>query len=218
MSRLRATMNQILEEVLVAIREGRRVRRKLPEGGRIFLDRPLPFLCLLRIPENAPDTAMERLISTESSYLILPHSTRGKRDYNNFLSHIAAELSKRFESLLLIEIWEEALGKQAELDEDDFETSYPPPTFRIYSYGGRQPVETIGTLRRALAKLRFLRQSATVEQGFVPFGKEAPRSSALTLTQCRRMNVYAIGIEIGPAPINKAHRFGFRFRSNYETA
>jgi uncharacterized protein (TIGR02421 family) len=50
----------------------RRVRRALPGGGRLHVDRLLPFLCLYRWPAGDPPTGSKQLATTQAAYLIAP--------------------------------------------------------------------------------------------------------------------------------------------------
>ena len=51
--------------------EGKCVRRRLPGKGRINIDRPLPFLCIYRFPNNRDDRGTAHLVLGEGSYLIV---------------------------------------------------------------------------------------------------------------------------------------------------
>ncbi len=56
--------------------KGEAVRFKLPGGGRLHIDRPLPFLCVYRRPEGHADTGTEQLLTSQAAYLIVSSSTQ----------------------------------------------------------------------------------------------------------------------------------------------
>ena len=60
-----------LEEVANCIRDGRPVRRELPDGGRLHIDRPLPFLCV-HIAEEGVEQVARDVAQANASYLIAP--------------------------------------------------------------------------------------------------------------------------------------------------
>lgn len=45
----------------------------LPGGGQLHIERPQAFLCLYRHPNSRVDTGTERLLTTQTSYLIAAH-------------------------------------------------------------------------------------------------------------------------------------------------
>jgi uncharacterized protein (TIGR02421 family) len=52
------------------LRRNKRVRRILCGGGRLHIDRLLPFLCVHRWPAGEAPSGSERLIATQASYLV----------------------------------------------------------------------------------------------------------------------------------------------------
>ena len=62
------TGEALLEIVKTRLAEARPIRRTLPDGGRLHIDRPVPFLCVYRKVEHDPGTA--DLVRTQASYLI----------------------------------------------------------------------------------------------------------------------------------------------------
>ena len=64
-----------MTELIAVVRErlaaGKPIRRTLGGGGRLHIDRPLPFLCVYRAPAG-PDLGTADLVRTQASYLIAP--------------------------------------------------------------------------------------------------------------------------------------------------
>lgn len=63
-------MNPLVEIARARIAAGKPVRRTLPGGGRLHVERALPFLCVYRRPADRPDPGTAELIRAQASYLI----------------------------------------------------------------------------------------------------------------------------------------------------
>ena len=70
--------DRLIEAVKERLGDDLRIRRTLPEGGRLHIDRPLPFLCVYRRPSDGDD-GTDRLVTTEASYLTGSGSARQAR-------------------------------------------------------------------------------------------------------------------------------------------
>ena len=77
MSNVRPICPQIeenwLADILECIREGKSVRRELPRGGRLHIDRPLPFLCVHIAGDDAEPVARD-IAQANAFYLVAPHA------------------------------------------------------------------------------------------------------------------------------------------------
>ena len=68
----RAISSSLVDSVCQRLARNQRVRRTLPNKGRLHIDRQLPFLCVYRQPPNYDDAGTERLVKGEASYLVAP--------------------------------------------------------------------------------------------------------------------------------------------------
>ena len=66
--------NRFIKTVCARLNENKRVRRTLPQWGRVHIDRQLPFLVVYRRPPNHTDPGTERLVLGEASYPHLEHA------------------------------------------------------------------------------------------------------------------------------------------------
>ena len=110
---------QFLEEITARLRDGKRVRRRLPGGGRLHIDRGVPFLCIHR--RIAPtetharrDEGTPRLVIGESSHLVASGARQWEDDLSGLVSSIADAVSDLFGAFLLLEVWSAPLKKQSE--------------------------------------------------------------------------------------------------------
>ena len=59
----------LVSDVRQRLLANKRVRRTLPNGGRLHIDRQLPFLCVYRAPQHQ-DVGTSRFVVGEASYLV----------------------------------------------------------------------------------------------------------------------------------------------------
>ncbi len=144
-------------EVLERLRNGGRVRRKLDELGRVFIDRPLPFLFVYRTPAARIDPGTSQLITGQAASLRASGRRRRQSELSTFVRTIAGGLAADFGAFLLVELWSRpqtadatdevspfefviAHGPNSDIQDtaDDFEAAvegirvptFPPPTVR----------------------------------------------------------------------------------------
>lgn len=81
------------------------VQRHLPLGGKLHIDRALPFLCLYRKPLDRKDPGTPLLLRGEPSYLIASADPSHQLGLSILIQGIADKMSRRFGSFLLVELW-----------------------------------------------------------------------------------------------------------------
>jgi len=148
-------MDPPTEKIRMEIDGGQPVKHKLPGRGRLYIERPLPFLCLYRTRPNGRDRDTRKLLMGEASFLIASGDHTYHDALQKIVGEVAASLSKRFGAFLLLEIW---ASVQNIRDRDD-----PAPGFRILSRPDRPLTRTIETLMHGLKRVRIQRHSATVD-------------------------------------------------------
>jgi len=187
----------LIEEPLIAaivkrLETGKSIRRTLPSGGYLHIDRQLPFLLVYRRSASQEDTAIDQLLRGESSYLIANSQRRFNKGLVKLVSAIAEMLADSFGAVLLIEIWS---GK-----ETDFTQVTPSirPAFRILSRPDDVVSSLSRTLQKALARIKVQRMLAQVEQvdSSKPWAPGLPGLIAPELI--RRISCHRLGIAIRP--------------------
>jgi uncharacterized protein (TIGR02421 family) len=117
----------IVEDVLAAIDNGKPFRLDFPDGGRLHIDRPLPFLCVCVTARS--DFAARDVASSNASYLISPD-----RDFAVLIVEtIGKALMERFGAFIVFDVGE--LERDRLLTED---APYLPP-FEITVSATDQP-------------------------------------------------------------------------------
>ena len=148
-------MDPLVEKIRKEIDGAQAVRQELPGGGRMYIERPLPFLCLYRTRPIGQDRGTRKLVLGEASFLIAPGNRSYHEPLRELVRTLAGTLSKRFGAFLLLEV---CAGLHDSRQEED-----PAPRFRVFSQPDRSLTPTIETVMHALKAVRIQKQGATVE-------------------------------------------------------
>lgn len=157
------SMDELTNEIMVRLAANKRVRRELPDGGRLHIDRPLPFLCLYRQPMGSEDAGTRDLVKGEASFLMTTAAKRARSDVSSLVTGITEAMSQQFGAFLVVEIWSAPDRDVAvAADTDDVEPTELRPDFVLSSRVPRASQRLLETLRRSLQRISILRQPATV--------------------------------------------------------
>lgn len=185
---------QFITSVCARLKENKTVRRKLPYGGRLYIDRKLPFLFLYRMPPEYEDCGTEKLVTGEASYLITSGHKLLRKGLSSLVLNITKTLSAEFGAFLLLEIW----ASREEDSEESEDPSLKKPVFNIVAHKNRSPYSEIQTLERELSKIVLYKKVAGVEvvqqMRITPHGFTQIISSA----EAQAYQCYLIGLEIKP--------------------
>ncbi len=170
-----------------------RVRRTLPDGGRINIERQLPFLIVYRPPPDRPDAGTRDFVRSEASYLMAP-SRRSPAAVRRLGRAVVETLSPVFGGFLLVEVWAgPATGTRPEDD-----GTPQPPGFRVVAPRRFADSGTVSTLVRALRRIQLFKRPAEVE--LVVGGRVGARGMG-PLVQAKdlaELGANVIGIEVRP--------------------
>ena len=151
----------MIREVRERLSADRLVRRRLPGGGRLYVERRLPFLFVHREPGDAlvPDAA--GLVTAEAAYLIAPRAAELHDDLRRIVQAVAAVMLDAFGAFLLVELW--TGGARQESAKAGGRSTVRRPTFSIIS-GSLEPDDaTVRELARALAEIPLRPAALEVE-------------------------------------------------------
>lgn len=157
---------------------GRSVRRAVP-GGWLHVDRPLPFLCVYRHPEEQPVAGADRLVLSQASHLSVTGDAALAPAVRRLVTEVGAGLSGRFGEFLVLEVW---VNPERE-------------AFRIHAPAVDQP-STVSALADALKKLDMLGGTPRVETVDDPEPAPPGMPTLLTARQQREAGTLVLGLEV----------------------
>ncbi len=200
-----------IAQVCERLRQGHGVRRSLPGGGRLHIDRALPFLCVYREPAQDTVGPTSQMIIGEASHLIAPGSLELHARLQQLVSAIADVMVEKFGEFLLLEVWTAETRREGV----DAARKVPDPTFRIVSPVLPADDPTVRALRKALSNIPLRPPPLDVEVD--THGSPSPPTLGELLT-CVRQHTggcTAIGIEV--QPVYRQARTGTPYPVLFET-
>lgn len=173
-----------IESILKRLRAGQTVDEDLPGGGRLHIDRPLPFLCVYRRPADVAQADTEALLTTQSGWLIAPVS----QDVGDLICALADYHQQAFGAYLVLEIWSGA-EQQEEL---------PPPVFRIVAPDHQAPDKLLETMETALLRVTIHRKTPVISVAYQASVHPPSLPPLLSAEQQARCGCICLGLEINP--------------------
>ncbi|MEV4606852.1 flavohemoglobin expression-modulating QEGLA motif protein [Neorhizobium sp. LMR1-1-1.1] len=160
-SQTRSSDDNWLDEIVFCLAHGKSIRRDLPGGGRLHIDRPLPFLCV-HIAEDGAEPAARDIAQANASYLITPHAASAIM----VIEAIEAPLRKQFGAFILFDI--------GELKQDRFLTDDAPflPPFEIAIWASADMAEAAETFSAAISDSETRFRTPRVERAEAPPARE----------------------------------------------
>ncbi len=135
------------------------VRRTLPGGGRLHVDRQLPFLLVYRRPDDRDDAGTENLVKSAASYLIAPWSPDHRAGLRALVRDVITTLEAQFGAFLVVEVWAAADGGKA----NDPAVPSVLPQVAVHAAAARRLTPSVEALARRLGKLRVEKHGVTVD-------------------------------------------------------
>lgn len=188
------------EDVKRRLHDGRRIRRTLPRHGRLHIDRPLPFLCVHRLPVGASGSTMTRLVASEASYVICSARASLRQHLADLVATIVAELVEQFGTCLVLEMWE----APASPTEEKLSVSALTPAFRILAARGASRADVTRSLESELSQVRIGRNRARVVGTSAAKTCAGAMRSLLTPAEAKRLGCLLYGVEVDPVYRNPA--------------
>ena len=183
---------RFIDSVSARLSENKQLRRTLPGGGRVHIDRRLPFLCIFRSPLNVQGADAGRLITGEASYLIARTGRRSLPGLQEMVARIAEVMTDHFGAYLIVEIWEKPETGTV------VESPNGKPHFKIYCNKNLTESPAVSGLVKYMKEIKVRKETAEVE--LVSSKKTSPpgRTSILSSPEPVRNSIHTIGIEINP--------------------
>jgi uncharacterized protein (TIGR02421 family) len=181
-------MNDLLDAIRTRLAAGLPVRRTLPGGGRLHIDRPLPFLCVYRYRSESgtSDAGADQLVRTQASHLVASGDRALHGDMALLVDGVVDALADACGACLLLELW---LGP---------EPGDSGPRIRIRTPGADGLATTITALADALRDMKTSVGSLAVE--VVTDGAVSPPDLDPLLGEkhARHAGCLVVGLEMPP--------------------
>ncbi len=179
-----------VREVQRRLEADKPVRRTLPDGGRLHIDRPLPFLAVYRRPPRDPDQGTDRLVTTEASYLVFSGSAGRAEELTRLLRGVVPALAKRNGACLVLGLWSGEATATPELSRGD-----ATPAFRLFAPAREDLGGFLDHVGSLLSRIRIRGQRARVETTRHRWPRRG-RLPALELDDAATVDL--LGLEVGP--------------------
>ncbi|MBA3313270.1 MAG: DUF1704 domain-containing protein [Planctomycetota bacterium] len=179
----------VTEAVVERLMMNRRVRRNLPGGGRIKIDRQLPFLCLYRRPHDRDDVGTRELVTTEAAYLVASGEERYRDGVSALCEAINGAVQEHFGAFLLIEVW--SAQTEAAAAQDAY-----APAFRIVTADAEELPTTLRALEKALAAIKINHRRASVTCTIAD--RVAPPGFEPVVAESACPGCFMLGLEVRP--------------------
>lgn len=186
--------SRLIEQISDRLDRNLPIRRSLPDGGRLHIDRQLPFLVIYRPPAKGEDAGTARFVKGEASYLIAPRGGKHRQQVTALVSAIADALTEVFGGFLIVEIW-----AGPDDDAEPLPSGLPRPAgFRVVTARRDADAPSVLRLLKGLRRVRIGRKLADVE--LAAGSRLSPRGIARISRSFGTATspVHLIGIEIRP--------------------
>jgi uncharacterized protein (TIGR02421 family) len=140
----------LIAAVCTRLAANKRVRRTLPDKGRLHIDRQLPFLCVYR--QRTDDRGTHRLVTGEASYLVAPSTNRHPRRVSKLVRAVAETMVAEFGAFLVVEVWADTAPAPS-----------TAPMFRIVAPDSALLSKTVDVLAQRLGRIRVMKRPVEVE-------------------------------------------------------
>jgi len=182
----------MIAAIIKRLEVGESVRRKIPSGGYLHLDRQVPFLLVYRRPGRAKSPTTAQLLRGESSYLIVDGKRRLNQSTVALVSAIGESLAASFGAFLVVEIWSD--------QGEDFAGIKPDfcPAFRILTQRSNALSKSTLALQKALSQIKVQRTPAqvTLTESTKPWAPGLSRLIPASLA--KQIDCHYLGIGIRP--------------------
>ncbi len=191
----------LIAEVCELFAASKPIRRALPGGGRLNIDRLLPFLFVYRRDPRRRDTGTWMFVHGEASYLTAPGAAPVRKGLRRLVRALTEIASTRLGAFAIVEVWAGPDEDIPRLRHDRTgELLLPSPAFIVSARLPSRAEEawTIDALRLPLEKIKIHRRAAGVEvRARGPVHPPALRP-LLTRREAEALNCSLLGLEILP--------------------
>lgn len=178
----------LLEAVRERLAADEPVRRNLPDGGRLHIDRQLPFLVVYRRPSERRDPGTRRLVLSQASYLTASGDRARDVATRELVTAVVETLSAVFGAFLIVEIWTAVLGEEDNRD----------PLVRVVTPDQQAALGTVDDLAGALEDLEVGYWRPEIRQSKAKSAAPPGLPSLLDPVDANRLNCFFVGLQLDP--------------------
>jgi hypothetical protein len=190
---------KLIDEVCARLAANKPIRRRLPGGGRLNIDRLLPFLCIYRRNPRREDAGTELFVHAEAAYLNALGNAPQRKGLATLVRRIAHTAAERLGGFLILEIWAGADSEVVPpIDSRTNEPGLPAPAFRILTRVPHRPEGTLATLAYGLQRIKVHQQRASAEIILHADNHPPNMSPLISHSEAEEINCYLAGLEIKP--------------------
>ncbi len=172
---------KVYDSLIQSLKTGKHLNINLVNGGKIKIERRLPFLLIFRNPDPE-DKQVAKLVLGESSYLVTIGGDYSLEEVKGNVKMFAKTLSKVFGTIMVMEIW---LGTPES------------KTFKIKAAKSRAP-STIQSLTEGLQTYCKIHPELEVKIEVTEDRHPPDQPVILSMDDCKDNGVYLLGLEIPP--------------------
>ena len=185
-----------IDSICKRLAENKSVRRNLPTWGRLHIDRQLPFLCIYRQPSKGDpaDAGTQRLATSEASYLTCSAKSRLLPGLRELVRRLAAQMTERFGSCLILELWSAELPVRSECSSAEALR----PRLRLVELKGKENGKFTERFHAALTRIKVGKLTARIETRTTARCSPKSLPPLLTPEDSVALNCRHFGLEIAP--------------------
>lgn len=184
---------QLIDTLAEQLRKDRTIRKVLPAGGLISIDRQLPFLFVYRPRTGDSDDLFSRILTGGASYVVAPADDRSKAWTGRLVGEVATVLSEIFGAVLIIELW-----PSRKADNTNGSPAAVKPAFRVHYRQNERSSATVDRLVSSLDRISIMKQRAAVERVVGPNVGRPGLPRLIPAASAERVSATIVGIEVAP--------------------
>ena len=186
----RVITDRLVRQVLAAVADGAPVRRSLPRGGQLYIDRQVPFLCVYRRPVSGQDQGTDKLVTCAAAFLAGSRHKDQRQGQGALLRGVVGTLQEKFGALLLLEV----TAHQTSVP--PAEQQETPPVVRVLCSQSNRGHRFVEVLRDCLAQDR--RMAAYWQVEVVAGGRKGRRAPPLSASEALELGCTQLVVELPP--------------------
>lgn len=192
------TFSALVDEVGARLDAGEPLTQALP-GGRLHIDRPLPFLAVHRRRDREVGTAA--LVQGQAAHLIAGREL-AHEDLSRLVGLVVRSMADRFGSFLLLEVW-----SGADLDATAGRGLPGGQPVRVSSRAHEDATPTpVTVLRDGLAQVRGFGADPAVHVSLDGAATPPGQPALLSEAECADLGCLSVGLELPPTYRNPVTR------------